>query len=110
VKRSARQLALRQHLLLLRSAELRREFIEQTAPWQTPLSLADRVRAGWQWLRGHPEAVAAGALTLAVLRPRRAWRWSARIWWAWRMWKRAQRLQAQYLPTGSGPGPAPPSR
>ncbi len=108
MNRSARQLALRQHLLLLRSAELRRDFIEQTAPWQTPLSLADQVHRGWQWLRGHPEAVAAGAVTLAVLRPRRAWRWGARLWWAWRLWQRVQKLQARQPLAAAPARPSPP--
>lgn len=103
MSRSARRIALRQQLLLLRSAELRRDFIEQSAPWQAPLSLADRAREGWRWLRAHPEAVAAGALTLAVLRPRRAWRWGMRLWWGWRLWQRAQKLQARFpVPPMSG--------
>jgi hypothetical protein len=104
MNRSARQLALRQQLLLLRSAELRLEFVEHTAAWQTPLSLADRVHQGWRWLRGHPEAVAAAVLGLAVLRPRRAWRWGARLWWGWQLWQRVQRFQARHL--GQAPGQA----
>jgi hypothetical protein len=101
----ARQLAMRQQLLLLRSAELRRDFIEQAAVWQTPLSLADRVHQGWQWLRAHPQAVAAGAVTLAVMRPRRAWRWGMRLWWGWRLWQRLQRAQHGLMPPPRAGGP-----
>jgi len=109
MNRSARQLALRQQLLLLRSAELRREFIECTAPWQTPLSVADRVHQGWRWLRGHPEAVMAGVVSLAVLRPRRVWRWGARLWWGWQLWQRVQKFQARHLGEVSSPsGKRPP--
>ena len=60
-----------------------------------PLALADRVRAGWLWLRAHPQLPLAAAVVLVVLRPRRAWRWGLRLWWGWRSWQRMQRwLQA----------------
>ncbi len=110
MNRPARQLALRQQLLLLRSAELRRDFIEQTAPWQAPLSLADQLQAGWHWLRGHPEAMAAGALTLAVLRPRRAWRWGMRLWWGWRLWQRVQKLSRLQPAAAASTRPPSPAR
>jgi hypothetical protein len=77
--------------LMLRSAELRQNLASQVAPLQTPLALADRVREGWRWLRANPEAPMAAALVIAVLRPRRAWRWGMRLWWGWRTWRKLQR-------------------
>ena len=45
---------------------------------QRPLALADRVHEAWRWLRAHPEAPLAALVVVAVLRPRRAWRWGLR--------------------------------
>lgn len=91
--RAERQLALarRQQALLLRSADLRGALGRDLRRLQAPLALADRLRGGWHWLRAHPELPLAAAAVLVVLRPRRAWRWSLRLWWAWRSWRRLQR-------------------
>jgi hypothetical protein len=45
---------------------------------EAPLALADRIRDGLRWLRGHRGLEAGNAPLLAVLRPRQAWRWAAR--------------------------------
>jgi hypothetical protein len=84
-------LARRQQGLLLRSAALRSDLGHDLQRLQAPLALADRVRAGWLWLRAHPQAPLAAAVVLVVLRPRRAWRWGLRLWWGWRSWQRVQR-------------------
>lgn len=87
----ASALTQRQHELLMRSAALRGDLAAQVRPWQRPLQLADELRQGWHWLRTHPEAPLAAAVVLAVLRPRRAWRWGLRLWWAWGNWRRLSR-------------------
>lgn len=84
----------RQQQLLVRSTALRGELAREAMVWQPPLALADRVHAGWRWLRAHPEGPLAAALVLVVLRPRRALRWGWRVWAGWRLWQRLQgRLQ-----------------
>ena len=65
----------RQHRLLLRSTELRGRLAADAVVLRRPLALADRVREGWRWLRAHPEVPLAALVVVAVLRPRRAWRW-----------------------------------
>ena len=93
-RRRAELLARRQQQLLVRSSELRGEFVADAARWQPTLALADRVWAGWRWLRAHPEAPLAAAVVLVVLRPRRMLRWGWRLWAGWRTWQRLQvRLQ-----------------
>lgn len=88
-------LAQRQQRLLLRSQQLRAELGREVQRLQPPLRLADRVQAGWQWLRANPQWPLGAAAVLVVLRPRRAWRWGLRLWWGWRSWQRLQRwLQA----------------
>lgn len=84
----------RRQRLLARSAELRLRLSEQSQALQTPLLLADKVRAGLRWLGAHPEwPLGAGALLL-VFRPRRVLRVVAGVWSGWRLYKRGQRLLA----------------
>ena len=94
-RQRAAVLALRQQVLLLRSTELRVRWAADTATLRRPLALADRVQEAWRWLRANPAAPIAAVVVVAVLRPRRAWRWSLRLWWGWRTLRRLQRrLQA----------------
>jgi YqjK-like protein len=87
----ATALALRQQLLRLRSTELRARLAAEAAVLQPPLALADRVQEGWRWLRANPAAPVAALVVVAVLRPRRVWRWGWKLWWGWRTLRRLQR-------------------
>jgi hypothetical protein len=87
----ATALALRQQLLRLRSTELRGRLAAEAAVLQPPLALADRVQEGWRWLRANPAAPVAALVVVAVLRPRRVWRWGWKLWWSWRTLRRLQR-------------------
>lgn len=90
------QLQQRREALCVRSAELRLVVAGQAAVLHAPLALADRVRAGLQWMRANPQWV-IGALTLTlVLRPRRSLRWAGRIWWGYGLWRRAQGVMQQW--------------
>lgn len=87
-------LAQRQQALLQRSAALRRQFAQEAQALRAPLGFADRLLAGWRWLRAHPEVPLAAGVVLVVMRPRRAWRLGWRAWSAWRLWQKLQpRLQ-----------------
>jgi hypothetical protein len=90
-RQRAMALALRQQVLLLRSTELRGRLAADAAVLQPPLALADRVREGWRWLRANPAAPVAALVVVAVLRPRRVWRWGWKLWWGWRTLRRLQR-------------------
>jgi hypothetical protein len=78
------ELALRKQRLQIRSASLREELAGQLAVFEPALAVGDRVRAGARWLRGHPEAVAAAAVAMAVARPHAVFRWARRAVFAWR--------------------------
>jgi hypothetical protein len=84
--------AQRRAQLLMRSAALRLQMAHDGQTLEAPLAVADTMRAALHWLWRHPEWPIGGMVVLAVLRPRRAWRWAARVWWAWRMWQRTGRL------------------
>ena len=93
-RRRAAALQQRQRQLLVRSSDLRGRLAADARVLRRPLALADRVREGWRWLRAHPELPITAAVVVAVLRPRRALRWSWRAWAAWRRWRRLQRWLA----------------
>ena len=85
-------LALRRELLLARSRALRQQLAREGQALEAPLAIADQARQGLRWLWQHPEWPIAGLVLLTLLRPRRAWRWASRGWWAWRLWQRTGRL------------------
>jgi hypothetical protein len=84
------ELTQRRQQLLIRSAELRVALVHQAQVLQTPLALADQVRAGVQWLRQHPEWPLGALALLALTRPRRLLRWGSRLLWGWRFYRRAR--------------------
>lgn len=88
------RLAMARERLLERSRMLRLNAVQQSVVLLPALQVGDKVREGAQWVRANPEVVAAAAVGLAVLRPRRVWRWSLRIWGGWRLLRQVQqRLQ-----------------
>lgn len=86
------ELALRQQLLVLRSAELRAALGAELETWQTRLSWIERLQQGVVWLRAHPEWPAGVLVAAVVLRPRRALRWGLRLWSGWRLWRQLSPL------------------
>lgn len=83
-------LLLRRERLLMRSARLRDDLAQHAQALQTPLALADRAWALALYLRDHPAWPIGLAGAFLVLRPRGALRWTARLWWIWRAWRRAR--------------------
>lgn len=88
------ELALQQQRLAMRSAHLRRTLAGQVGELRTPLAVVDTGWAAARWLRRNPHAVVVPVALLAVLRPARAWRWGGRVWWGWRVFRRAGRWLA----------------
>jgi len=85
------ELQLRQQALLLRSAQLRLAFAQQTQVFETPLSVVDRARKLLQLLAHNPAWPLGTALLLVALRPGRALVWGQRLWWAYRSYQQARR-------------------
>jgi len=83
-------LALKKQRLQLKSEALRAEWIVCAGALRPLCGGADRVRLAGAWLRRHPEAVAAGAVALAVARPRAVFRWLRRSFFAVRLWRRVR--------------------
>lgn len=80
------ELALKKQRLQIRSAELRGRIGEDLHTILHPLATAaDGAQRAFGWLRGHPQWLVGGLTALLVLRPRRVWRWSWRIFGALRL-------------------------
>lgn len=89
---TAADLAARQRALRLRSAALRTQLAEQASlALQRPLGVADKVGAGFSWLKRHPEWSAGALVLLLVLRPRRTVRLATLVWSGWRAVQGARR-------------------
>ncbi|MGE5467881.1 MAG: YqjK family protein [Ignavibacteria bacterium] len=84
------EFALKKQRLQYRSAELRAE-IAAYAHGVTPvLRAGDAVVEGMNWIKRHPEVIAAAGIGLVVARPRGALRWARRGLAAWQAWGRVR--------------------
>lgn len=93
------ELALKKQRLLIASQSLRTEF-GRCATGLTPVfSAADMAVEGARWLRRNPEFVAATAVALVVIQPRRAWRWARRAFIGWQAWRKLRDLIERRLPS-----------
>ncbi len=96
------ELALKRGRLQERIAAQRATLAAQVVPIAGALATADRAvalgRSGMAYIRTHPLQVGAAFALLAILRPRRVWRWSRRAFVAWGAW---QKLRARIEATGA---------
>jgi hypothetical protein len=91
---------------LLAEAEAQREALaEGIAVCRSVLVVVDRGVAWATWLRARPYLVVAAAAAIAVLRPRRALAWSARLLTLWRVGQLL--LDAIKPAAGERTGPSP---
>lgn len=84
------QLALRRQRLQWEAQSQRQELARHLGPFLPAFTAVDKVRAGARFLKQHPGWLAAGAVAIAVLRPRGAWRWGRRGLVAWQLWRKLQ--------------------
>ena len=74
-----------------RIASQRASLAQQCAPLVRVSNTSSRIfnglRVGVQYLQQHPLPVALSVLVLALLKPRRAWRWGKRGLYLWRKWQ-----------------------
>lgn len=82
------ELALRQQLVLARSAALRESLADHARALGPPLAAADRARAVAAWLYARRVWIGAAAVVVLVMKPRRAWRVARMGWWVLRNGRR----------------------
>lgn len=86
------ELALKKQRLQFKSDMLRDQWCAHARGLAPVLGAADRVRAGFGWLRRHPEVLVGVGVAFAVARPRAVWRWLKRGVVAWQFWRKGQEL------------------
>ena len=69
--------------LIERAARERGELADLLQRWSQPLGLLDRCLAALNFAMARPPLVAAAVIALALLRPRRTWRWARRAFALW---------------------------
>jgi hypothetical protein len=69
--------------LIERAARERAEAADVLILWSQPLDFLDRCLAGAKFFIARPPLVAAAAIALLLLRPRRAWKWTRRAFALW---------------------------
>jgi hypothetical protein len=84
------ELALKKQRLQFRSDLLREEWRAHARGLAPVFGAADQVRAGYLWLRRHPELVVGAGVAVVVARPRVAWRWLRRGLLAWQFWRKGR--------------------
>lgn len=85
-----------------RIAAQRATLAGQMVPVEVALRRADQAiaagRAGVRYVKTHPLEVGTAVAVLAVLRPRRVWRWGRRAFVAWNVWRKLQDRLATLRP------------
>lgn len=99
------ELALKRGRLQERIAVQRAQLAVDMRPIASTLAVADRAvnvgQAGVRYVRQHPVQVGIVFAALAVLRPRRVWRWTRRALVAWSAWRKIRmKLEASGFASG----------
>lgn len=86
------ELAQKRGRLQERIAQQRALIAAQMPPIASALDTADRTlavgRAGIAFVKDNPVQVGVAFAVLAILRPRRMWRWGRRAFVAWGLWRK----------------------
>jgi hypothetical protein len=79
------ELAERRERLVALAALQRSEFSRNLSPLKTCCAVADKGVLALRYLQQHPALVAGAVGLLVALRPRKAFSWLKRGWFAWRL-------------------------
>jgi hypothetical protein len=80
--------------LIARCDAQRADFSALTRQFEGPLSVADRVIAGFDYLRRHPMLLGIAAGLLLIVRRRNWWSWLRRGYVVWRAYRALDRTIA----------------
>jgi len=92
------ELALKKQRLQIAGETLRAEFGLCAAGLAPAFSGADCALEGVRWLRRNPQLVVGAGVALAVVRPKRAWRWGRRAFVGWQLWRKLRDLLDRRAP------------
>ena len=91
------ELATRHGALKARIEQQRLQLARHAEPVAKALETGDAVLKGADWLKRNPAIVGGTTALLALLRPRRAWRWAKRGFFLWRGWQSLKRSLVNLL-------------
>ncbi len=92
------ELSLRRQRLQLRCAEQRDALVRGAKRLAPAFAAADAVREGVDYLKAHPQWVAALVVVTLLWRPWGVLRWGRRGYLAWRGWRRIRGWLERVLP------------
>lgn len=95
---AALELALKKQRLQIAGDDLRADFGRYASGLRPIFNGADTAVEGVRWLRRNPEVIVATVVALAVIRPKRAWRWARRAFVGWQAWRKLRELVERRLP------------
>lgn len=81
------ELAARRGAICARIAAQRQALSYHSGGLSTLLEKGDLALRGIDWMKQNPLAVGVAAAVLAILRPRRAFRWARRGFFLWQGWR-----------------------
>jgi hypothetical protein len=81
------ELATRHGALQAKIDEQRRILAQQSVALEAACERGDAVLHGVDWLKHHPAAVGAAVAVVVIAKPKGAWRWAKRGYFAWRGWQ-----------------------
>ncbi len=73
----------------------RQRIAEGVAIFKKPLSAADKLVSGVQYVKEHPWIAAVAVVSSMVIGRRRVFTWGVRAFTAWRAWGRARRWMSE---------------
>ena len=88
------ELLIRRQQLCARSGQLRSDLLGGIQMLQPQSLLAESASAALLWARAHAGWALGGAAVVVLLRPRRIWRWSSKLFGAWQLIRRLQPIWA----------------
>jgi len=92
VNQATLDLALKKQRLQIASDTLRADFGLCATGLGPAFRGADCAAEGARWLLRNPQFVVAAAVALAVVRPKRVWRWARRTFVGWQVWRKVRDL------------------
>lgn len=92
------ELALKKQRLQMQAATQRLQMAQHLQAFAPAFAAADAAHSAGRWLKAHPQWLAGAAVALLVARPRAAFRWLRRGFFAWRALRRAREALHSLIP------------
>lgn len=92
------ELALKKQRLQMQAATQRLQVAQHLQVFAPAFAAIDSAQAAGRWLKAHPQWLAGAAVVVLVAKPRAAFRWLRRGFFAWRTLRRAREALQSLVP------------